>query len=1310
MLELRLLGQFEAQLDQRGLDIPTRPAQSLLAYLALNPGVEQRRERLAGLFWPESTDSNARGYLRHALWRIRKSIEEAGGDPDSYLQVSKISLALDPQQCWVDAVALAEPEATRGLSADTLTFLVSLYQGELLPGFHDEWTVAERERLLIVFEERAAQLVDRLSEDRRWRDVIRWGEHWIEHGLVPEAAYRAVMVAHAASGDRASAAAVYTRAAEALEAELGLEPSPELSAALQDATQAQIPDPMLKHLLVEAQQQLRGELRPVTSLFAGLYDLPPLTAEADLESRMELLDEATQAIVEVVLRFEGTVVRIQEDGVLAFFGAPLAHEDDANRALVAAQGIHALLKETMGDDHIQVHIGIDTGPVLVGELGWDLRLGYTAIGGPVTEAIRLSHLALAGGTLISSSTHDAAGPGFEFSPAQGPSDEKAAFALIGGAPVTHRRPDRWQVPLIGRKGELEQLNNALDEVRSGVGQAVFITGEAGVGKTRLIEELRAASPDTSWTMGNCLSYAESSPYHPIKGVIRDLAGIQVLDEAVTARRKLRSRLRSLDPLDLDWTLAGLQAVLSLPAEPYEATYASRQSPAEALVSLIRLHSHETPLVIVVDDLQWADRDSIDLLEHVLTRLGSQRALLLLVFRSDPKSEAWDLSRRTMATSTLVASKIDLGQLNDAEAGALLDALVPLATPVKDLVLSRSNGNPFFLGELVRSLIERKVLVRENGHWQAREADRELAVPDTVQKVILSRADRLPEAERWALWAASVLGWRFRASLLAQVAGQPVLDSLKVLTESHFIRLEGGQPEAGYVFVHWLIRDSIYGTMLKSDRKLLHRRASQALEPMLEERGAEVATLMTYHDVAAGETERALEHAILASETAWQTATWTESDQALRMALEQAPPPEVEIRLWLARARELFTAARVDESLKAYERIVDLAEEIGDRSMVASYLAYSAQVGWQTGNARTERWEFLESALERISKDPPSDGKVQLLHEAGRQYYAWGELQLAEEYLGQAQEGLPACVENPVAIASHVINSLGLLRLREGSFEEGLVLLHEARALAEESGEVVANSRATTNLASAMFEVFGDFKEGQDYAALSRAGAWWSSIWASTVEETVHLARLHWGEGRAQAGLAVVKSFTDRMRGSSPWMPVEGAQAPLLGMIGEAERSLRLATRAWRISQKTQDELPIRHAGLWMARALGYAGRLSEAARYLEVASAAAAGSPAMRAELLAEWIYADPRRRSAIKEQLAEVPELAPTITHWKDIGIALAVGEVDRLSEGANALERLGQPYPAWQFRHRAAVALKDNRLGKQAEDWAAERDLELY
>ncbi|HSD82768.1 MAG TPA: BTAD domain-containing putative transcriptional regulator, partial [Anaerolineae bacterium] len=258
MLVVKLLGQFDIQLNDQPIEIPSRPAQTLFAYLALHPGTAFRREMLAGLIWPEANESNARSNLRHALWRIRKALGEPAGQ--DYFSADDLTLTFNPDPgCWIDAVLLGG-KANAGTAPRTLEEQVAAYQGELLPGFYDDWITIERERLQSAFENKIEALIERLGREKHWPDVIEWAEHWIKFGTAPEPAYRALMTAHAQAGHKAKVKEAYQRCAEALQREFGVVPSDETQALSQ---QLMVTRPVTQEPSVTPRHNLPAQATPL---------------------------------------------------------------------------------------------------------------------------------------------------------------------------------------------------------------------------------------------------------------------------------------------------------------------------------------------------------------------------------------------------------------------------------------------------------------------------------------------------------------------------------------------------------------------------------------------------------------------------------------------------------------------------------------------------------------------------------------------------------------------------------------------------------------------------------------------------------------------------------------------------------------------------------------------------------------------------------------------------------------------------------------------------------------------------------------
>lgn len=1268
VLEIYLLGQFRVFLDGRAVEIPERPAQSLFAYLSLTAGREHRREKLAGMLWPEASEANARKYLRHALWRIRRSLTEAGAEPELFLRVSDISLAVrEDSPLWLDARELIGTGPENQLPESRLKDVLALYRGELLPGFYDDWTVLEREQVRVHFQGLMEMLLSLLLEQERWKEAEEWGERWITLGDVPEPAYRAVMVARARSGDRSGAVAVYQRAVADLQRELGVEPSPSLRLMYDDLAEPLPRQLARKDRLRDTAGRLRGELRPVTMLRAEIIGVTSPATTGDLESVKELLDRAMGVLVDEALSYEGTVVRVDNDGLLACFGALVVHEDDTRRALLTVLDMRTRFSDAF-DDTLWISAGVEAGEILVGELGWDLRMGSNAVGRAVDLAARLAADAVADEILVGESAYEEARPSFEFGPARGleyQGDQVHAYPLRSARAPVSPASEADLAQLAGREEELAIL---LDRIDAGTGGVVFVVGEAGIGKSRLIREARNLRSHVRWHQGHCASFGSNLPYHPLIEAFEDLLETQPADFAASA------------------------------------------------AALIGQLGSDQSSVLVIEDLHWADNATIALLREVLEQ-SDELPLLILSMRPDRETITWTMRESLLVSGRSGIAEIILEALSKSATSDLLDSIGPLPDHVKELLINRSAGNPFFAEELYRTLIDEGTLVRDDDHWVTTREIGVADVPTTIQRSILARADRLPDTERWVLQAASVLGWRIHQSVLEEVAGVAVGEPLADLAKAGFIRLQALQPEAVYAFRHSLIRDATYASLLKSDRSRLHLAAGQALEASSPSRPEETTGQLVYHFVLAGRPQRALPHATAMAEMAWRAKSPEEAD-TLQRALDEDPPPELTVSLLVGLARAFLAAADIEAGLSALDRAIQLARRIGDSSTMAECMANVATVRWQVTEPRSARWAYLESSTREVAATPDSYGKALLHHEAGRQHLVVGDIEGATRHLIEARRGLDAAdTERRKSLESQLLNTEGLRALREGDFEEGLRLLRVALELGEQSGSVWATSRSRTNLATSLIDVYGHVSEGLACIEETREAVMLRGLWPAFVEETVHLARARWGEGNIDEGLAEIELFSTLLRGQPAWLSWNGARAPLLAAKGDQERALSAAQDGWASAQRSEDELAIRHAGLWMGRALGYAGTAGEAQSYLERAAAAAIGAPALRSEILTEWIYAGLTSSGTVREDvlgsLEEVPDLSPSVRGWKSVGIALASQDPRSALDSAGYFEEMGQVYVAWLFRFRVGSLDSSPNIASTAESarsWADEKGLVLY
>lgn len=641
---------------------------------------------------------------------------------------------------------------------------------------------------------------------------------------------------------------------------------------------------------------IRDERRIVTALFADLAGSTSLAERLDAEDVRLIVGEALARMVRAVEAYGGTVKDLAGDGCLALFGAPVTHEDDAERALLTAlrivRDIEAYGREVAagwGAEGLAARVGVATGPVVVGTVGAGSRTEYGAFGDTVNVAARLQGAAEPGRVLVADSTHRLVDDRFSWTSARqlelkGKSAPVTAREL--GATVAGRHTARsagLQAPLVGRGRELERLLEIGAGLASGSGAIVFLSGEPGIGKSRLVAELRdrlAGATDRAvrWIEGRCLSYGETLPYWPFRDLLRDWLGIAADEPQLRARIALRRRVEQLfgdRTLDVYPYLAGL---LDLELEPEARARLAEQSPearqyrtwevvAEVLVRL----AAEGPLVVVLEDLHWADPTSLGLVERLLPVTEESSVLLLLTHRAERDHGSWRLREIGARELPHRTSVIDLPALPGEAERELLAGLVgrdTLPDPVARRVLDAADGNPFFLEELVRSLADAGSLV-ESGDGFRFDHDVPIEVPATVGQVINARLDRLDPRTHDVVRAAAVLGRRFDSSLLEGVtrSGDGLPAALRELQRLDLLREAQRWPRPEYQFKHALIADAAYATLVEAQRRELHRRAAEWLEDRHAADLGEVAGMLAHHWLAAADEERAARYLVRAGDRA-----------------------------------------------------------------------------------------------------------------------------------------------------------------------------------------------------------------------------------------------------------------------------------------------------------------------------------------------------------------------------------------------------------------------------------------------------------
>lgn len=749
----------------------------------------------------------------------------------------------------------------------------------------------------------------------------------------------------------------------------------------------------------------REARKVVSALFADVVGSTPLGERLDPEDFSTVVGEAVAHMAAAVDEFGGSVSELAGDGLLALFGAPTSHEDDAERAVRAGLAIVARnrayaaeVATRWGIEDFSVRVGIETGLAVLGAMGGGDRVQYGAMGDSLNTAARLQAAAPVGGVLVGEHTQRLVGPLFEWGPRvalelKGKGEPVGAFPAVGESEAsgTFRTLPGNEAALVGREPELTAIDELVEAAAAGTGGVLVLSGEAGIGKSRLLREVNtrfaAAAPEGAepprWLEGRCASYGENVPYLPVRGLLRAWLGVPRTTPPEESDRRLRAEAGALLGDDADAVVPFLGSVLgSAPTEELAglAPEAIQERSFEAVETLLRRLAEAGPLAVALDDLHWADATSLALVARLLEMTDDTALLLVLATRPERDHPVWELRQRAAREHGHRTRELDLEPLGDDAERGLLAGLVgeeTLPESVRTDVLDRAEGNPFYLEEIVRALADSGALAQDAGGWRF-EVAAPVEIPETVEKVVLARVDRLEPRSHEVLAAAAVLGRQFGLPLLEEVAGPDgVAEALRDLQRLDLVRQERRWPEPEYRFRHSLIQEATYRSLLKRRREQLHRQAARALASRLGEGRDDLAGMLAQHYHAAGEFEAALEQHTRAATAAASVHALDEAlaqlDGALAAAAALGLGPEDRRVAMLHRDRGGirydytgdFAGSRAD-----LEAALEGARAFGDAGLeVQALLTLSGVERAQDGVSSLER--LLEAVAVAEAADDPS---------------------------------------------------------------------------------------------------------------------------------------------------------------------------------------------------------------------------------------------------------------------------------------------------------------------------------------------------
>jgi class 3 adenylate cyclase/tetratricopeptide (TPR) repeat protein len=992
-----------------------------------------------------------------------------------------------------------------------------------------------------------------------------------------------------------------------------------------------------KHLaerILNSRVALEGERKHVTVLFADLKGSTELIQGLDPEETRSLLDAAVQIMMDGVHAYEGTVNQTMGDGIMALFGAPLAHEDHAVRACYAAlamqAGIRRYAEETMRllGVPVRIRVGLNSGEVVVRSIANDLRMDYSAIGPTTHLAARMEQNALDNSTFMTPETYRLVE---EYVQAhsigrilvKGVPEPMEVFELDGTGRVTTRlqaSQARGLTRFVGRERELAVLNDALHQAAAGKGQMVVLIGEAGTGKSRLVWEITQSAATEGWLVAETgsTSYGKTGPYLPVIDMLRRYCGIEPGDDAQTIRQHVMGKLRAVDEALLPSApafLSLLDVVVDPSASPAEAEWQSidppqrRRRTQEAITALLVAESRQQPLLLVVEDEQLIDAESRAVIDRLAESLRDQRMMLLLTYRQEQHQSA---PSRNGFTQLLIEALPPRSA--DELLGSLMGRAADLAE-VKEFLIERTRGNPFFLEELVRTMIETGVLDGARGAYRLAKPLQSVQVPASVQAVLSTRIDRLLPDDKRQLQSASVIGKHVPHPVLeaiSDVSGEELDLALGRLQAAQFMYQVKPFPEPEYTFEHDLTREVAYEGLLMQRRRTLHAQIVEAIERLYPERLAEHVDRLAYHALSGDVWHKAVDYYRQAANKAAQTAAYRAAIGALEqalVALEHLPDgtekvqKAVDIRLDLRGA-----LMPVGEWQIMHDHLLvakDLATQLGDQERLARVYSYLAVYYAATHDA--DRAVESGECAARLAQQVANVGlQVSSTHLSSEALYSLGDFQRSAAMLRRNVTVLEGELRfqrfGMTGYPAGLSRALLLLCLAElGDFDEATAVADEAVRLAEEINQPF--TLALTYSGAGFFYLHMG-KRAASIRALTRAvelcGTW---------NFTMHLLTAN-----ARLGYALVLA-DDVLAGLPLLEQAVEKTAALGGSYEQASFSSWLSDAYLRLN-RTEDAITSATHAHALATGSKQKGKLAHSLRMLGAAHAACNGDPFDRAESL----------------------------------------------------------------------------------------------
>jgi class 3 adenylate cyclase/tetratricopeptide (TPR) repeat protein len=866
----------------------------------------------------------------------------------------------------------------------------------------------------------------------------------------------------------------------------------------------------LTEKILSQKDRIEGERKQVTVLFCDMVGFTTLSERIGPDGAYEIMDKIYEILIHKVHDYEGTVNEMTGDGVMALFGAPIAMEDASQRAIRSALGIHqevAKFNDRMKEKKIEIprlrmRIGIHTGPVVVGTLGNDLRVEFKAVGDTVNTASRMEGLAEPGAIYVSEETYKLSEGLFQFESlgekkVKGKETPIKIFRVLGPSNQRTRfdvSTERGLTPFVGRERELELLIDGFERSRSGRGQALSITGEAGLGKSRLLYEFRKAiaNEDVTFFEGKCLSYSRNVAYHPVIDILKSNFLITESDSDAEITKKVKSDLKTLE-VDEASTLPYLMELLSvrqrIEAERSVTPEIMKDRIIEGLTRILIKGSQRRPVILAIEDLHWIDKSSEEAFKALLDTISGARVFIIFTYRPE-FVHTWG--------GKSYHSQVNLNRLSNRQSLAMATNILGCADndhTLEDLILEKTEGVPFFIEEFIKSLMSLKIIEITDNTCRIADDHQKLTIPATIHDVIMTRIDSLPDGSKEVLQTGSVIEREFSYDLIktvTELSEQELLSHLSALKDFELLYERGIYPQSTYVFKHALTQEVAYNSLLKKRKKEIHDEIAGAIEGLYPHRLEEFYEKLAYHYSESANFEKAREYLKLSGSKAAEKYSNLEAFRfykELIHMLGQLPDAEIhkieQIKAVMLISNPMRYLLYPEGSLQILEDGVKLSEEIDDKKNVAFFFSLIGKYYVFKGEPLKAR-KYQEDLFHKAAEVEDIDIMAPISDDLNSSYIVTGDweklieiskpvIQLLEKTKRESE-----FFNRTTCIYSTALAASGQSEAYLGNYEESERLIKKGLSYAQKVGHPYSIGMAE-HVYAAHFHIKGDGKNTVDYA-------------------------------------------------------------------------------------------------------------------------------------------------------------------------------------------------------------------------------------